>query len=232
MFCSLVWGTRSALQFGLIVALLTAGVGILIGTPSAYLGGWINGLAMRATDAFLTVPTVVGVAFLTVIMYQPNPTGTPTPFQQFLVAQQITPTLVALILFSWMPYARLINASVAQLKHADFILAARAIGARNRRIVFRHLVPNALVPLIVLVARDIGGAVILDSTFAFIGIGGTTSWGGLLARSRDWIIGILGNPLTYWWVWLPAAAALLFFSIGWSLLGDGLIDILNPREKH
>ncbi len=232
VFCSLVWGTRSALQFGLVVVLMAAGIGVLIGAPSAYLGGWVNGLAMRFTDAFLTLPTAIGVALLTIIMYQPNPNGIPTPFQEFLIAQGITPTLVALIVFSWMPYARLINANVAQLKCADFVLAARAIGARNRRIVFRHLLPNALVPLIVLAARDIGGVVILDSTFAYIGIGGTTPWGGMLFTSREWIIGVRGNPLTYWWVWLPAATVLLLFSIGWNLLGDGLTDMLNPRLKR
>ena len=155
-----------------------------------------------------------------------------TIWQELLLKSNIDSIMISLILFSWMPYARLINAMVLQVKQAEFIEAARALGAPNRRIIWRHLLPNAISPAIVLAARDVGGMVILASAFTFIGLGGKIAWGVVLVGGRDYVLGLGGNPFTYWWVFLPISLALILFGISWNLLGDGLNDLLNPRSAR
>ena len=232
IYYTLVWGTRSALRFGLIVALTTACFGVLIGATSGYFGGRINGVVMRITDAFLTFPTIAGVWLVKQLIFPTRPDIPLTSLQTALLNLKVDPVMLTLILFSWMPYARLINANIAHLKQAEYVLAARSLGARNARIILRHLLPNAIAPAIVLAGRDIGGMVILESAFTFIGLGGSTEWGALLVAGRDWVIGLGGNPLIYWWVFLPATLALIFFGVGWNLLGDGLNTLLNPRTSR
>jgi peptide/nickel transport system permease protein len=140
----------------------------------------------------------------------------------------IDPVLIAFILFSWMPYARIMNSVVRRVRNMDYIEASRALGAGHARLIFRHLIPNSITPIIVMAAKDVGGMVLLQATFTFIGLGGNSPWGLMLVRGRDWIISP-GGILTFWWVFLPATLALILFGIGWNLLGDGLNDALNPR---
>jgi peptide/nickel transport system permease protein len=136
-----------------------------------------------------------------------------------------------LILFSWMPYARITNVVVSTLKQAEFIQAARAIGARSSRIIFRHLLPNSITPSIVLAARDVGSMVILQATFTFINLDGSSIWGEMLVKGKDWVLGPGGGIFTYWWAFIPATLALVLFGIGWNLLGDGLSELLDPRDN-
>ena len=145
------------------------------------------------------------------------------------ISTGVNPLVLAFILFSWMPYARLVNGVVLQVKQAEFLVAARAIGVRNFRMILRYVIPNSITPALVLAARDVGGMVLLQATFTFIGLGGGSLWGYLLDQGRNWIISPSGNLLAYWWVFVPATLALVLFGIGWNLLGDGLNDWLNPR---
>jgi peptide/nickel transport system permease protein len=138
--------------------------------------------------------------------------------------------MVGLIAFSWMAHARLISTNITRLKTADFVLASQSLGASRRRMIFKHLLPNSISPAIVLLARDIGGMVILEAAFVFIGLSSGGPWAQILVDNRNWIIGTGGNPLVYWWVYLPPTVALILFGIGWNLLGDGLNDALNPRD--
>lgn len=228
---ALIWGTRPALRFGLITALLTACIGALVGAFSGYLEGTVGRLLMRVTDAFLTFPAIAGIFLFQYALLSLN-TDAPQAFWKIILQKlQLGPTMLALIMFSWMPYARLIHANFLTLKHTEYAMAAKTIGAPPVRIIFRHLLPNAIAPAIVLAARDIGGMVLLEATFTFIGMGSGLPWGALLVTSRDWIIGTGGNPLNYWWVFVPATLTLIIFSVGWNLLGDGLNSALNPRGK-
>lgn len=233
VFHALVWGTRSALRLGLIVALGSMVLGTLLGAVSGYVGGWLNGLALRVTDAFLSFPAVIGVLLFLQLFTESVPDWMvpPTPVPTLLANAGLSPIMATLIAFSWMPYMRLINANIQRLKSSDYVVAARAIGARPARILFRHLLPNAISPAIVLFARDVGGMVIVDAAFAFFKLGGTVEWGQLLALNRNWILGAAGNPLTYWWVYLPFTLALVVFSVACGLLGEGLNVALNPRVK-
>lgn len=252
---ALVWGTRSALVFGLTVAVLVALLGVVIGASSAYFGGFINSLLMRITDAFLSFPVIAGIVLIqqivTTTLFNAGLrlfTGglggsflTPSPSvivmqmpenlpKILLLLQKINPILIAFILFSWMPYARMMNTVVLRNKQTQYVQAARALGAGHFRLIFRHLIPNSIAPVIVLAARDVGSMVLLQATFTFIGMGGESPWGMILMRGRDWII-VHGGIFTYWWVFLPATLALVLFGIGWNLLGDGLNDRLNPRTQ-
>lgn len=233
VFHALVWGTRSALRLGLIVAVGSMALGTLLGAVSGYVGGWLNGLILRLTDAFLAFPSVIGVLLFLQIFTETAPDWQvpPTPVPTLLANAGLNPIMATLIVFSWMPYTRLINANIQRLKSADYVLAARAIGVRPGRILFRHLLPNAISPAIVLLARDIGGMVIIDATFAFFKLGGTVEWGKLLAQNRSWILGAGGNPLTYWWVYLPFTLALVVYGVAWGMLGESLNSALNPREN-
>jgi len=246
IFHSLVWGTRSALRFGLITALTAASLGILIGAVGAYLGGIANMLSLRLTDMFLAFPVIAGVWLFRIIMdytgvtlvdfqnFAPVPIPE-TPFQRFVLSSGLNPVMLAFILFCWMPYARIINADVTKMRNAEFVIAARVVGATDLRIILRHLLPNTIAPAIVLLARDIGALVVLEAAFAFIGVSGTVQsaampeWSRILLLSRSWIIGLGGNPLVYWWTYLPVTLALILLGMGWNALGDGLNSLMNPR---
>lgn len=230
VYYSIVWGARSAFVFGTLVTLATVIIGVVIGASSAASGGWINEIAMRITDGFLTFPSIAGVWLFTQILLPPNDVTPPSWLQNGLMNFGITPLAVALVVFSWMPYARLVNSGVTALKKVDFVQAAHALGGSQWRIVFRHLIPNAISPAIVLAAKDVGGMVIWQATFTFIGITSESVWGTLLAQGRNWIIGPGGSLTTYWWLFIPPTLALILFGVGWNLLGDGLVDLLNPRN--
>ncbi len=231
VFYTLVWGTRHALRLGLVAALTTGCLGVLLGAVSGYVGGTINSLLLRITDAFLTFPMIAGMYLFREVMISSERLGdTASLFLTLMQALRLDPVMLTLILFSWMPYARIINASVTRLKGAEYIAAATSLGAGSLRIIFRHMIPNVIAPAIVLVARDIGAMVLLEAAFTFIGIGGVSPWGMLLAVGRNYVVGPYANPLTFWWVYLPATLALILFGVGWNLLGDGLNSLLDPRS--
>jgi peptide/nickel transport system permease protein len=254
VYHTLVWGTRSALVFGVAVAAFTAVLGVLIGTSSAYFGGFYNDLLMRITDAFLAFPVIAGVVviqqIITIILSNVgalflmggmgalpaiNSTGTvylPEDLPYWVeLLNRVDPVMIAFIMFSWMPYARIMNTVVLRLKQTEYVQATRALGASHSRIIIRHLIPNAVAPAMVLAARDVGGMVLLQATFTFVGLGGDSLWGRLLAMGRDWIIGPGGNILSFWWIFVPATLALVLFGVGWNLIGDGLNEALNPRTR-
>lgn len=234
VYHALIWGTRSALRLGLIVAIGSTIIGTLLGAISGYLGGWFNGVVLRLTDAFLAFPAVIGVLLFLQLFKDNAPDWLlpPTPVPSLLANAGLNPIMATLIAFSWMPYTRLINVNIQRLKSADYVLAARAVGVKPARILFRHLLPNAISPAIVLFARDVGGMVIIDAAFAFFKLGGTVEWGQLLATNRSWILGAGGNPLAYWWVYLPFTLALVVYGVAWGMLGESLNSALNPRENN
>jgi peptide/nickel transport system permease protein len=239
---SLVWGTRSALRFGFLVVLFTATFGVILGGVSAYLGGLPNTLIMGFTDAFLALPVIAGVIFFQhYILMLLRGSGalvywngmvyleSPSAWQTFLT--EVDPLLIAFIVFTWMPYARLMNSIVLRLRQEEYLLASRSLGAGHLRLIFRHLIPNAISPAIVLAARDVGYLVLLQAGFTFIGLSHRSEWGDLLSLGRSHVIGPGGNPFTWWWLYLPATLAIVLFGVGWNLLGDSLNDWLDPHQS-
>ena len=253
VFHTLVWGSRDALKFGLGVVLIAGVFGVVYGAVAGFSGGFVNTVMMRVADAFLAFPVIAGVVFLQQLMaiaieaaggfylfntqYQQffgkgpmvNIVGNPAPIQ--ILLSYVNPLIVCLILFMWMPYARLVNTMVLSLKNTEFVHASRALGSSSTRTVFRHVIPNSVSPSVVLMARDVGGVVILQATLTFIGLGGNSPWGDMLSQGRNFIISA-GGLLSYWWVYIPATAAVMLFAIAWNLLGDGLNDLLDPAAHY
>ncbi len=231
VFKMLVWGSTTALKFGVTISLITNLIGVLIGATSGYFGGWINEVSMRVTDAFLTFPVVAGVALFQSIFFSSENLNPLTPVESFLQTLGLDSFIMALILFSWMPAARLTNSIVLEIIGNEYNQAARALGASPFWIILRHLIPNSVQPSIVLFARDIGMVVLLQAGFTFIGLTSGSPWGEVLSVGRRWIFGLRGDIISYWWTFLPVTLAIVIFGIGWNLLGDGLNDWLNPRQE-
>ena len=245
VYHALIWGVREAMIFGLSVALGAFFFGSLFGAIAGYAGGAVNSLMMRIADAFLTFPALAGVVFIQQMLgltiesmggmfwFNNDYFGrvvdfqfTPPPLAVFLL--KVDPILISLIIFSWMPIARIVNTMVLTIRQTDFIQAARAMGGSPLWVIRKHLLPNTIGPAFVLAARDVGSSVILQATITFIGLGGASAWGILLSLGRNWIIGPGGNMLSAWWVYLPITLAIILFGIGWNLIGDGLSEALDP----
>jgi peptide/nickel transport system permease protein len=247
VYHALVWGARDALLFGLIVTISTAAFGILYGATSGFAGNRFGGLMLRVADAFLAFPPIAGVVLLqqlfvtsvTAVGGYLLPTGeifsfSKEPLQVTLIQlllQHIDPLMLSLIVFSWMPYARLVHSIVLTLNQTEFIQAARALGGSPAWIIRKHLLNNSIGPAIVLAARDVGGVVLLQATLTFIQIGGGSVWGEMLAQGRNWVIGPGGDLFKYWWVFLPSTLAVMVFGIAWNMFGDSLNDLLEPASR-
>lgn len=243
IYYSMIWGTRQSLIFGLSTALLTAFIGTFIGTISAYVGGNFDNLIMRITDAFLSFPTICAVALFSQLQSSLSPEqygavlsvwGSSTAIEPNFVQTIIlhtNPIFLALVLFSWMPYARIIHTQVLEIKQTQYIDAAHVVGVRGWRIIWKHILPNAISPIIVLATRDIGRMVVIQATFTYIGLGGNSAWATILYLGSKWIIGPGGSLFNHWWVYLPITLMLVFFSISWNFLGDELNVIMNPQTN-
>ena len=248
VYDALVWGTRDALKFGVGVTAFIFLLGTLIGTLAAFLGGMSSTVLMWTTDIFLAFPVIAGVVFfkqlnnvmLMNLLSTTEYAGFPLDYlekygylKNFIPLLspllKLNPAAITFALFLWVPYARVMNASVMRLKRVEYVLAAKVSGVKKFRVISRHLIPNAIAPVLVMAAKDIGALVVMQTTFAFIGLGNSTPWAYVLLSGRDWIFSPKGI-IDYWWVFLPVTVALILFGIGWNLLGDGLIEAMNPRS--
>jgi peptide/nickel transport system permease protein len=248
VYHALIWGSRDALQFGLIVTVSTALFGILYGAVSGFAGNQLGNLMIRVSDSFLAFPPIAGMVFLQQLfaatitamggLYYSSQfygqvveiTGPMTAIQYLL--ERVNPLMLSLIIFSWMPYARLVHSIVLTLKQTEFVQAARALGGSSSWIIRKHILRNSTGPAIVLAARDVGGVVLLQATLTFVQIGGDSIWGAMLAQGRNWVIGAGGSLLRYWWVFLPPTLAVMVFGIAWNMFGDGLNEILEPTSEN
>jgi peptide/nickel transport system permease protein len=217
IYYGVIWGTRTAFKVGLIITGTTLLIGLLLGTTAAFFGRWIDELLMRITDLFLAFPFLVAAVTMAAVL-------------QSKLGRGIFTAMIALITFGWMGYARLIRGDVLTLKERDYVLAARAAGASHFRILFRHILPNAIYPTLVVASMDIGSYVLSFSALSFLGLGaevGYADWGQMISFARDWIP-VLAN---YWWIVVYPGTAILLFVLGWNLIGDAFRDVLDPRMR-
>jgi peptide/nickel transport system permease protein len=217
IFYGIVWGTRTAFRAGIIVTSLTVSIGVLIGSISAYYGGLLDNVLMRIADVFLAFPFLVAAITLATIL---------TP----IMGRSITPAIYALVIFGWMGYARLIRAEILSVRERDFVMAGRVIGVSNMRLLFRHIIPNAIFPTLVVASMDVGTYVLTFSALSFLGIGaplGYADWGALLSFARDWI----PDLAEYWYVVLYPGMAVVLFVLAWNLIGDAVRDLFDPRLR-
>ena len=217
IFYSVIWGSRTAFRTGLIVVLATVMIGIILGSVSAYYGKWVDQLIMRIVDVFMTVPYIMMALIMAAVL---------TP----VIGRSLVPALLAMITFGWMGYARIIRSDILSVKQRDFILAARVCGVKDGRILFKHILPNAIFPTLVLASLGIGDVVLSFAALSFLGIGtpmGYADWGQVLSFARNWIT----NLADYWYIVVYPGLTLVFFVMGWNLVGDALRDVLDPKMR-
>ncbi len=215
IFYGVIWGTRSAFHVGLVVIGIVLVVGIILGSLAGYFGGVVDEIIMRITDIFLAFPTLI-LAMALVAAIGPS----------------LRSVIIALTVVSWPSYARLIRGDILQVREEDYIEASRGIGASNSRVILRHALPNAIYPTLVMASLDIGAVVLGAAALSFLGLGapeGYADWGQLTSFARNWVVGPSGDPLRYWYAVTIPGLFILFFVLGWNLLGDAFRDILDPR---
>lgn len=217
IYYGIIWGTRTAWRVSLIVVGVSAAIGIFLGSISAFYGGILDEILMRITDIFYAFPFLVAAMVLTSIL-----------------GRGLTNVMIALVFFGWMGYARLIRSDILRLREADYVQAARAAGAGTGRLLLRHILPNAIWPVVVQASMSMGSIVITAAALSFLGVGaplGYADWGQLISYARNWILGLYGNPLAYWYVVIYPSIAITLFCLSWNLVGDALRDILDPRLR-
>jgi len=218
-----IYGAPTALAVGLGAMLVAGAIGILVGGVAGYMGGLADELLMRLTDFFLVIPVFIMILAV-VRLFSVVVVGTVLERLPYL---NLSTIIVLLGLFGWPPIARLARAEFLRLKSMDFVEAARCIGARPRDILFRHILPNALPSLAVVIALGIGGAILSEAMISFLGFGDpkAISWGQLLYFNYQ-VLRV--SP----WAVLAPGMAIFLTVLGFNLLADGLSDAFNPRLKQ
>ncbi|MFO8113840.1 MAG: ABC transporter permease [Halorubrum sp.] len=210
IFSRVIVGGRMSLTIGLIAVSLALGVGVPLGSIAGYFGGWIDEFIMRIVDVLYAFPfLVLAIAFIAIF------------------GQGFWRMIGALVIVSWIGYARLIRGEILSVKENEYVSAAEALGARDRSIIFRHIVPNAIAPVIVQATLGIGTYVLSAAALGFLGLGlepGSAEWGSMLSSGRESLVE--GN---YWITFFPGVAIFLFV-MSINLVGDGVRDALDPQS--
>jgi peptide/nickel transport system permease protein len=207
----ILYGARISLLVGFVAVGIATSIGIVLGALSGYYGGWVDGLTMRFVDIMLCFPSFFLI--LAVIAF---------------LEPSIWNIMIIIGLTGWMGVARLVRAEFLSLRERDFVVAARALGASDSRLIFRHILPNALSPILVSATLGVAGAILTESALSFLGIGvqpPTPSWGNMLIAGKQ----TLG---TAWWLSAFPGLAILVTVLGYNLLGEGIRDALDPRLKE
>ncbi len=204
-----LWGARISLKVGFVAVGIAAVLGTAVGLVAGYYGGWLDNLLMRLVDIMLCFPAffliLAVIAFL-----QPS----------------IWIIMAIIGLTGWMGVARLVRAEVLAIREMEYIQAARCIGCSDLRIMVRHVLPNALSPVLVAATLGVAGAILTESALSFLGIGvqpPTASWGNILSSGKDYIE-------FAWWLSLFPGLAILITVLSYNLLGEGIRDALDPRS--
>lgn len=218
----LVYGARVSMGVGLMVALFSGFVGLLIGSLAGFYGGWVDTALMRVTDALLSLPIMPFLIVIAAIDLNKIPA-----FQSVVGSQNesIVKMVVILLLFSWMTIALLVRGSILSLREREFILAAKTLGARDSTIIFRHMFPNVIAPMLVSVTLGVGNAILFESALSFLGLGiqpPTPSWGNMLFNAQELIS---EAPFL---AFIPGILILLTV-MSFNYLGDGLQDAIDPK---
>ncbi len=211
IFSRLVVGARISLLAGVTVIILAVAIGTVMGAVAGYFGGWADTLIMRVTDVFLTVPDLIlAMAFAAAL------------------GPGLMNVMIAVSLVWWPGYCRLVRANVISLRHEQYAEAAESLGSSKARILYRHILPNALPSILVKASMDVGFAVLTTAALGFIGLGTqppTPDWGQMVSEGRKYI-------RDAWWFSTFPGLAILLTVLATNLLGDGIRDVLDPRSRN
>jgi peptide/nickel transport system permease protein len=211
LFSRVILGTRGALEVALAVVVLAAAIGVPLGLVAGYATGWLSDLIMRVTDVFLSLPQLI----LALALAQ-------------LLSPSLETAMLALALTYWPFFTRLVFAETRRLRASLFVDALQGIGASSARIVFAHILPNAISPVIVRATIGLGFTILVAAVLGFLGVGATPpepDWGLTISESRNYL------PDAWWYAAFPGFAILLAV-LGFNLLGDGLRDLVDPRLRR
>ena len=211
VFSRILYGARISLLVGFVAVGIATLIGIFLGAVSGFYGRWVDSTIMRFVDIMLCFPAFFLI--LAVIAF---------------LEPSIWNIMIIIGLTSWMGVARLVRAEFLSLRERDFVQAAKALGASDGRVIFRHILPNALSPVLVSATLGVAGAILTESALSFLGIGvqpPTPSWGNMLIAGKQ----TLG---TAWWLSVFPGMAILITVLGYNLLGEGIRDALDPRLKE
>jgi peptide/nickel transport system permease protein len=211
VFSRMLYGSRISLMVGFVAVGISTAIGIVLGAIAGFYRGWVDTIIMRIVDVMLSIPTffliLAVIAFLTPSIWN---------------------IMIVIGLTSWMGVTRLVRAEFLSLRNREFVLAAQTLGAKDARLIFTHLLPNSLTPIIVSSILGIASAVLVESGLSFLGLGvqaPQASWGNILTDGKEYI-------QFAWWLSLFPGLAILITVLGYNLLGDGLRDAYNPRSSQ
>jgi peptide/nickel transport system permease protein len=206
----IIYGSRVSLKVGFVAVGLATLIGLIVGALAGYYGGWVDQVLMRLVDLMLCFP-----AFFLILAV-------------IAVLQPSIYVIMAVIgLTSWMGVARLVRAEFLTLREREFVTAARALGASDIRLILRHMLPNALAPVMVSATLGVAGAILTESALSFLGLGvqpPTPSWGNILTAGKD-------NIEIAWWLSVFPGLAILVTVMSYNLLGEGIREAIDPRLK-
>ncbi|WP_248516367.1 ABC transporter permease [Salinarchaeum laminariae] len=215
LFSRVLIGGRYSISIGFIVVGLTASFGMVYGAIAGYYGGWVDEILMRIVDTIFAFPGLV-LALVIVTM----------------LGKGYWELILAFSLFGWAGYARIIRGEILQVKQQEYVTAAKALGAGDFSVIFRHIVPNAMAPLIVQASLSIGTVVIGVAALGFLGLGmppGTAEWGTMLDSTRQTLIQGPGGSIP-WWATVYPGGAIFLFVMSMNMIGDGVNDALDAQE--
>ena len=211
VFSRMLFGARISLLVGIVAVGIATVIGVVLGAISGYYRGWVDIFIMRLVDVMLSIPTffliLAVIAFLTPSIWN---------------------IMIVIGLTSWMGVTRLVRAEFLSLRGREFVMASQTLGARDGRLIFRHLLPNSLTPIIVSSVLGVASAVLIESGLSFLGLGvqaPQASWGNILTDGKEYI-------QFAWWLSLFPGLAILITVLGYNLLGEGLRDALDPRSSN
>ncbi len=208
VFARMLYGGRVSLSVGLVAVAISLAIGLFLGALAGYFGGWVDQVIMRTVDIVLCIPTLFLILML-ITFIGPN----------------LLNIMIVIGLTSWTELSRLVRAEFLTLRRRDYVSAAVALGVPDLRIIFRHILPNALAPVFISATFGVAGAILLESGLSFLGLGvqpPVPSWGNILTAGKDYIT-------QAWWLTLFPGLAIFLTVLGYNLLGDGLRDLLDPR---
>ncbi|MDA8443258.1 MAG: ABC transporter permease [Peptococcaceae bacterium] len=211
MLSRLFYGARVSLTIGLVASFFNALVGIIVGLTAGYFGKWVDAIMMRFTDIVLAFPFLLFMIALLAVL-----------------SPGMTSIILAFVVVGWANFARLVRGQVLMVKEMEYIQAARALGSSTPRIIFRHVLPNVIAPIIALFALVVSGNIILEATVSFLGLGiqqPTPAWGSMIEVGATWM-----NSAP--WLVIYPGLMLLITVMGFNLLGDGLRDALDPHLRR
>lgn len=211
LFSRVVYGSRVALIVGITATVISVFIGLAVGSAAGYFGGWVDNILSRITDTLMAFPIIALLIVLAAVL-----------------GPSLTTTVVVIGITVWSRYARVVRADVMSLRERDFVIAAHATGVRDRRIIWRHILPNVLGPIIVLASLGIGSIIILEAALSFLGLGirpPTPSWGGILSDGRAFI-------LRFPHISIFPGLMIVLTVLAFNFIGDGLRDALDPHERE